>query len=187
MAVGVTNQRETTIVWNKKTGEPLHNAIVWLDVRTSATVDELVKTIPNQDKKYFQKLCGLPLSTYFSGVKLRWLIDNIPEVSKAVEEETCLFGTVDTWLLWNLTGGKNGGAHVTDVSNASRTMLMNLKSTLWDSDLCEFFDIPPSVLPEIRSSSEVYGTFPSGPLQVDRFILFSSFTTVRWRLDCFVS
>lgn len=164
MAVGVTNQRETTIVWNSQTGKPLHNAIVWLDVRTSSTVDTLLQNIPNQDKKYFQAACGLPLSTYFSGVKLRWLKDNVAAVAKAIEDDVCLFGTVDTWLLWNLTGGPNGGIHITDVTNASRTMLMNIKSRLWDTDMCQFFDIPPQVLPEIRSSSEVYGVFARGPL-----------------------
>lgn len=159
VAVGVANQRETTIVWNSKTGKPLHNAILWLDVRTSATVDALLEHIPNQNKTHFQTVCGLPLSTYFSGVKLRWLMDNVPAVVNAIDEGVCLFGTVDTWLLWNLTGGPNGGIHITDVTNASRTMLMNIKSRLWDTDMCQFFDIPPSVLPEIRSSSEVVRGF----------------------------
>lgn len=166
MAVGVTNQRESTIVWNKQTGEPLHNSIVWLDVRTSSTIDALVETLPDGDRNHYQSVCGLPLSTYFSGVKLRWLKDNVPKVAQAIQDDVCLFGTVDTWLLWNLTGGPNGGVHVTDVTNASRTMLMNLKSLLWDCELCDFFDIPASVLPEIRSSSEVYGTFAKGALQV---------------------
>lgn len=161
----MTNQRESTIVWNKRTGEPLHNSIVWLDVRTSSTIDTLVERLPDKNRNYFQSICGLPLSTYFSGVKLRWLQDNVPAVAKAIQNEECLFGTVDTWLLWNLTGGKNGGAHITDVTNASRTMLMNIKSRLWDTELCEFFEISTSVLPEIRSSSEVYGTFAKGPIQ----------------------
>lgn len=139
---------------------------MWLDVRTSSTVDTLLKTIPDQDKNYFQSVCGLPLSTYFSGVKLRWLKDNIPEVAEAIENDTCLFGTVDTWLLWNLTGGINGGIHITDVTNASRTMLMNIRSRLWDDAMCQFFDISPNVLPEIKSSSEVYGVFAKGPLAV---------------------
>lgn len=165
-AVGVTNQRETTIVWDKRTGEPLYNAVVWLDVRTSSTIDALVETLPEKNRNHYQSVCGLPLSTYFSGVKLRWLKDNVPAVAQAIQDDVCLFGTVDTWLLWNLTGGKNGGVHITDVTNASRTMLMNIRSRLWDADLCEFFDISPNVLPEIRSSSEVYGTFAKGPLQV---------------------
>lgn len=158
-------------MWNKKTGEPLYNAIVWLDVRTSSTIDNLVEKIPDQNRNHFQTLCGIPLSTYFSGVKLRWLKDNVPEVAKAIDDDVCLFGTVDTWLLWNLTGGKNGGVHITDVTNASRTMLMNIKSCLWDADLCQFFDIPPTVLPEIRSSSEVYGTFAQGPLEVGAMLM----------------
>lgn len=165
IAVGVTNQRETTIVWNKITGEPLHNAIVWLDVRTSSTIDKLVKLLPNEDRNHYQQLCGLPLSTYFSGVKLRWLQDNVIDVAKAIENNECLFGTVDTWLLWNLTGGKNGGIHITDVTNASRTMLMNIQTRLWDTELCQFFNVSPNVLPEIRSSSEVYGVFATGPIQ----------------------
>lgn len=165
MAVGVTNQRETTIVWDKNTGKPLHNAVLWLDVRTSATVDELLETIPNKDKNYYRKNCGLPLSTYFSGLKIKWLKDNIPEVAQSIESGDCIFGTVDTWLLWNLTGGPDGGVHITDVSNASRTMLMNIKNTKWDPELLNFFDISTSILPEIRSSSEVYGNFVSGPLK----------------------
>lgn len=161
-AVGVTNQRETTIVWDRATGEPLHNAIVWLDMRTASTVDELLDTVPNKtrNKNYLQPLCGLPLSPYFSAVKLRWLRDNVANIGKAMAEGTCLFGTVDTWLLWNLTGGAaHGGRHVTDVTNASRTMLMNIEDLRWDDHLLKFFGIPRSVLPEIRSSSEVYGWF----------------------------
>lgn len=160
-AVGVTNQRETTIVWDRATGEPMHNAIVWLDMRTSSTVDQLLDTVPNKarNKNYLQPLCGLPLSPYFSAVKLRWLRDNVASIGRAMTDGTCLFGTVDTWLLWNLTGGPNGGQHITDVTNASRTMLMNIEELRWDSHLLKFFDIPRSVLPEIRSSSEVYGHF----------------------------
>lgn len=159
VAVGVTNQRETTIVWDKTTGEPLYNAIVWLDMRTASTVDQLLETVPNKtrNKNYLKPLCGLPLSPYFSAVKLRWLIDNVPKVKTAIKNGNCLFGTVDTWLIWNLTGGVNGGAHVTDVTNASRTMLMNIETLHYDRTLGKFFDIPFEILPEIRSSSEVYG------------------------------
>ncbi|XP_053688159.1 glycerol kinase 3 [Sabethes cyaneus] len=158
-AIGVTNQRETTIVWDKTTGEPLYNAIVWLDMRTSSTVDQLLETVPNQtrNKNYLKPLCGLPLSPYFSAVKLRWLIDNVPKVKAAIKSKTCMFGTVDTWLIWNMTGGSNGGSHVTDVTNASRTMLMNIETLRWDRTLGRFFDIPFEILPDIRSSSEVYG------------------------------
>lgn len=144
----------------------MYNAIIWLDVRTSATVDQLLKTLPNENKNHYQHLCGLPLSTYFSGVKLRWLIDNDATVAKEMRDGNCLFGTIDSWLLWNLTGGINGGKHVTDVTNASRTMLMNLKTCDWDAELLNFFGVPPTILPKIRSSSEVYGHFSDGPLQV---------------------
>lgn len=166
VAVGVTNQRESTIVWDRNTGKPYHNAILWLDVRTSSTVDDLLETIPNRDKNYFQKLCGLPLSTYFSGVKMRWLRDHVPEVNNAIESGDLLFGTVDTFLIWQLTGGPNGGKFVTDVSNASRTMLMNIQTCKWEPELLEFFNIPSEILPEIRSSSEVYGHFSDGALKV---------------------
>lgn len=164
----MTNQRETTIVWDKSTGEPMHHAIVWLDMRTSTTVDQLLDTVPNKarNKNYLQPLCGLPLSPYFSAVKLRWLKDNVASIGQAIQNETCYFGTVDTWLLWNLTGGPAGGKHITDVTNASRTMLMNIEDLRWDPHLLKFFDIPRSVLPEIRSSSEVYGLFANGPLKV---------------------
>lgn len=165
-AIGVTNQRETTIVWDKVTGEPLHNAIVWLDVRTATTVHNLIAKTPGQDKDYLRPKCGLPLSTYFSAVKLHWLIHHVPAVAKAIQEDRCLFGTVDSWLLWNFTGGKNGGVHVTDVTNASRTMLMNLETLQWDQQLCRFFDVPLKILPEIRSSSEIYGYASMGPSEL---------------------
>ncbi|XP_070548110.1 glycerol kinase-like isoform X2 [Ptychodera flava] len=163
-AIGITNQRETTVVWDKTTGEPLCNAIVWLDSRTGPTVEALIDKAPGKNKDYLQPLCGLPLSTYFSAVKLRWLMDNNEAVQQAIKEDRCMFGTVDSWLLWNMTGGLNGGLHITDVTNASRTMLMNINTLQWDDKLCKFFDIPKSVLPEIRSSAEVYGTLKGGPL-----------------------
>ncbi|KAJ8034395.1 Glycerol kinase [Holothuria leucospilota] len=164
-AIGITNQRETTIVWDRKTGEPLHPAIVWLDMRTASTVDNLINKTETKDKEHLKPLCGLPLSTYFSAVKLRWLIDNIESVKTAVDEGRCMFGNVDTWLLWNFTGGVKGGIHVTDCTNASRTMLMNIKTIQWDDQLCEFFEIPKQVLPEIRSSSEVYGSLHTSALK----------------------
>ncbi|XP_030834151.1 glycerol kinase [Strongylocentrotus purpuratus] len=157
-AVGITNQRETTIVWDRTTGEPLHPAVLWLDARTATTVDQLVSKTPSQTKEHLQPLCGLPLSTYFSAVKVRWLLDNVPEVKKAVDDGRCMFGTVDSWLTWNLTGGLNGGLHITDVTNASRTMLMNITTLQWDDELCKFFDVPKTILPEIRSSAEIYGS-----------------------------
>ncbi|KAF2354130.1 Glycerol kinase [Trinorchestia longiramus] len=164
-AIGITNQRETTIVWDKLTGQPLYNAIVWLDVRTTVTTDAILQRTPGQDKDALKNICGLPISTYFSAVKLRWLLDNVPQVKKACQNNTLLFGTVDTWLLWNLTGGVNGGLHATDVTNASRTMLLNLRSLKWDPGVCKFLEIPMSVLPEIKSCSEVYGYINSGPLR----------------------
>ncbi|XP_029832359.2 glycerol kinase isoform X1 [Ixodes scapularis] len=163
-AIGVSNQRETTIVWDKVTGKPLHNAIVWLDNRTTDTVEHLLDKIPGHDKEYLKKKCGLPLSTYFSAVKLVWLLENIPGVKQAVEDGRCMFGTVDTWILFNLTGGTKGGVHVTDVTNASRTMLMDIETLMWDEYLCNFFGVPMSVLPSIRSSSEIYGMLCDGPL-----------------------
>uniref|UniRef100_A0AAX7U7M8 Probable glycerol kinase n=1 Tax=Astatotilapia calliptera TaxID=8154 RepID=A0AAX7U7M8_ASTCA len=146
-AVGVTNQRETTLVWDKDTGEPLYNAIVWLDLRTQSTVERLI----NKHKT------GLPISTYFSAVKLRWLLDNVDEVHEAFLSQRAMFGTVDSWIIWCLTGGKNGGVHCTDVSNASRTMLFNIHTMDWDPELCRYFDIPMEILPSVRSSSEIYG------------------------------
>uniref|UniRef100_A0A4W3GNI1 glycerol kinase n=1 Tax=Callorhinchus milii TaxID=7868 RepID=A0A4W3GNI1_CALMI len=156
-AIGISNQRETTIIWDKTTGEPLYNAILWLDVRTQSTVEQLIKKIPGKNKNYLQEKTGLPLSTYFSAVKLRWILDNVPGVKVAVKEGRALFGTVDTWLIWCLTGGQNNGVHCTDVTNASRTMLFNINTLEWDPELCEFFEVPMSVLPEVKSSSEIYG------------------------------
>ena len=148
-AIGITNQRETTVVWDKESGEPVHNAIVWQDTRT----DELVRELgadAGQDR--FRAACGLPLATYFSGPKLRWLLDNVDGLRERAERGEVLFGTMDTWIIWKLTG-----RHVTDVTNASRTMLMNLATLQWDSEILDAMGIPAAVLPEIRSSSEVYG------------------------------
>ncbi|RZF46022.1 hypothetical protein LSTR_LSTR004735 [Laodelphax striatellus] len=156
-AVGITNQRESTVVWDRLTGETLYNAIVWSDIRTAPTVDHLLAKVPDYDNNYLKNLCGLPISPYFSALKLRWLIDNIPAVKKAILEQRCCFGTIDSWILWNITGGREGGVHATDVTNASRTMLMNIDTLHWDPFLCKFFNIPPEILPEIRSSSEIYG------------------------------
>lgn len=155
-AIGITNQRETTVVWDKDTGEPLHNAIVWHDMRTTTTLENILDNVPNKtrNKNYLKPLCGLPMSPYFSALKIRWLIDNISRVKQAVDAKKCAFGTIDTWLIWNLTKGQ---LHITDVSNASRTMLMNIDTLKWDSLLCSFFNIPQHILPEIRSSAEVYG------------------------------
>ncbi|RXN33739.1 glycerol kinase-like isoform X5 [Labeo rohita] len=156
-AIGVTNQRETTLVWDKETGEPLYNAIVWLDLRTQSTVERLINKTPGRNKNHLKHKTGLPISTYFSAVKLRWLMDNVERVHEAVLSHRAMFGTVDSWLIWCLTGGKKGGVHCTDVTNASRTMLFNIHTMDWDPELCSYFDIPMEILPKVRSSSEIYG------------------------------
>ena len=148
-AVGITNQRETTLLWDKATGRPVHNAIVWQDTRTDRLVRELGGAA-GQDR--FRDRCGLPLATYFSGPKIRWLLDNIEGLRARAERGEVLFGTMDAWLIWKLTG-----RHVTDVTNASRTLLMNLSTLDWDPALLEAIGVPRAMLPEIRPSSEVYG------------------------------
>ncbi|XP_058638356.1 glycerol kinase isoform X2 [Onychostoma macrolepis] len=169
-AIGVTNQRETTLVWDKETGEPLYNAIVWLDLRTQSTVERLINKTPGRNKNHLKHKTGLPISTYFSAVKLRWMMDNVEKVHEAVLSHRAMFGTVDSWLIWCLTGGKKGGVHCTDVTNASRTMLFNIHTMDWDPELCKYFDIPMEILPKVRSSSEIYGlmkissNLKSGPL-----------------------
>lgn len=160
-AIGLTNQRETTLVWSKSTGAPLHNALVWMDVRTSSICRKLEKELSG-GRTHFVETCGLPISTYFSAVKLLWLIENVDAVRNAVESGDALFGTIDTWLIWNLTGGVNGGLHVTDVSNASRTMLMNLKTLEWDKPTLETLGIPAKILPKIVSNSEIIGKIAEG-------------------------
>ncbi|KAI8393648.1 uncharacterized protein BYT42DRAFT_14210 [Radiomyces spectabilis] len=153
-AIGITNQRETTILWDKETGEPLYNAIVWGDTRTN----KMVKKLHNKEgRQEVEKKCGLPIHNYFAAVKLAWLIKYRKDVKKAIDDKRALFGTVDSWLIWNLTGGINGGVHVTDVTNASRTMLMNIHTCKWDPELLEFFGLPESILPKIVSSAEHYG------------------------------
>lgn len=163
-AIGVTNQRETTLVWDKETGEPLYNSIVWLDLRTQSTVERLINKTPGRNKNHLRHKTGLPISTYFSAVKLRWLMDNVDEVHNAVVSHRAMFGTVDSWLIWCLTGGKSGGVHCTDVTNASRTMLFNIHTMDWDPELCKYFGIPMEILPRVRSSSEIYGLMKSGAL-----------------------
>ncbi|KAE8655697.1 Glycerol kinase [Hibiscus syriacus] len=160
-AIGLTNQRETTVVWSKSTGCPLYNAIVWMDARTSSVCRKLEKELSG-GRTHFVESCGLPLSTYFSAVKLLWLMENKVEVKAAIENGDALFGTIDTWLIWNLTGGVNGGLHVTDVSNASRTMLMNLKTLDWDKTTLKTLGIPAEILPKIVSNAEVIGKISKG-------------------------
>jgi glycerol kinase len=153
-AVGITNQRETAVVWEKATGKPVHNAIVWQDTRTQAICDELAKD-GGQDR--FREKVGLPLATYFSGPKVKWILDNVPGVRAKAEHGEVLFGNIDAFVIWHLTGGPHGGVHVTDVSNASRTMLMNLETLDWDPDMLKVMGIPHAMLPAIKSSSAVYG------------------------------
>lgn len=163
VAIGVTNQRETTIVWNKRTGKPYYNAIVWQDTRTAPICAQLQRE--GYEATYREKT-GLPIATYFSGPKIQWILDNVPGVREDAEKGEALFGNIDTWLIWWLTGGPDGGAHVTDVSNASRTMLMNLRTLDWDDDILKIHRIPRQMLPQIRPSSDphFYGKTPKSGL-----------------------
>jgi glycerol kinase len=158
-AVGVTNQRETTVVWDRNTGEPVHNAIVWQDTRTDRICNDLSA---NGGQDRFRGTTGLPIATYFSGPKVKWLLDNVDGARARAEAGDLIFGNIDTWCIWNLTGGTNGGAHVTDVTNASRTMLMDLATLQWDDEILSTLGIPKSMLPDIRPSSQVYGDATGG-------------------------
>jgi len=153
-AIGITNQRETTVVWDRRSGAPLYNALVWQDTRVA---DMLPRYTDKPGVEFFRMRTGLPLSSYFSSLKIRWILDNVPDARRLAETGDALFGNIDTFLVWHLTGGPHGGLHVTDVTNASRTQLMNLQSLDWDPDLLAAFDIPRAMLPAIRSSSERYG------------------------------
>ncbi|GAA3937775.1 glycerol kinase GlpK [Actinomadura viridis] len=163
-ALGITNQRETTVVWNRRTGRPYYNAIVWQDTRT----DRIASALEREGKgEVIRHRAGLPPATYFSGGKVQWILENVGGVREAAENGEALFGNIDTWILWHLTGGTDGGVHVTDVTNASRTMLMDLETLDWDDELLSFFGIPRAMLPKIRPSSapDPYGvTRPLGPL-----------------------
>ncbi|SIR68787.1 glycerol kinase GlpK [Microbacterium sp. RURRCA19A] len=159
-AVGITNQRETAVVWDKNTGKPVYNAIVWQDTRTQSIVDRLA----DGDTERYKSIVGLPLATYFSGTKIVWILENVDGAREKAEAGDLLFGTTDTWVLWNLTGGIDGGVHATDVTNASRTLFMDLETLQWRDDILADFDVPKSMLPEIRSSSEVYGQVESSSL-----------------------
>eukprot|EP00729_Bicosta_minor_P024009 gene24009-24755_t len=149
-SIGITNQRETTLVWSRKTGKPLYNAIVWLDLRTASIADEL-KAEGGEDR--FRATCGLPISTYFSGVKLKWMMKNVPAVAEAVASGDAMFGTIDSWLVYQLSGGaSDGGVHITD-------------ELCWDTDICAAFGVPLEILPEIKSSSEVYANLSTSVLK----------------------
>ena len=159
-AVGITNQRETTVIWDRNTGKPVYNAIVWQDTRTQPIVDRIAAG----DTDRFKKKVGLPLATYFSGTKIAWILENVEGVRERAEKGELAFGTTDSWVLWNLTGGPKGGVHATDVTNASRTLFMDLASCTWDEEILAEFGVPLSLLPEIRSSSEVYGSITASSL-----------------------
>lgn len=156
--IGICNQRESAVVWDSKTGQPLYNVIVWMDNRTKDIVDSMIDSIPGRDFNHLKDKTGLPMSTYFSAFKLRWLIDNVPEVQAALQEKRLLVGTVDSWILWNLTG-----KHLTDVTNASRTFLMNIETLKWDKSLCKQFKVPMEILPNILSSADDFGRLQFGP------------------------
>jgi glycerol kinase len=153
-AVGITNQRETAVVWDKTTGLPVYNAIVWQDTRTQKIVDRLAE---DGGVDRFKSTVGLPLATYFSGTKIVWILENVEGAREKAEAGDLLFGTTDSWVVWNLTGGVDGGVHITDVTNASRTLFMDLETLQWDDAILETFGVPRSMLPEIKSSSEIYG------------------------------
>src|SRR5262249_50654435 len=161
-AIGITNQRETTVVWNKKTGKPVTNALVWQDTRVSGDVSEFTQ---QGGQNRFRQKTGLPLATYFSALKLRWILNNIPNARQQAETGELLFATVDSFLIWRLTGGVQGGIHATDVTNASRTQLMNLETLSWDKELLREFQVPAAMLPKICSSSEVYGEAQCAPIE----------------------
>lgn len=163
-AVGITNQRETVVVWDKNTGEPVYNAIVWQDTRTSQIIRELAG---EEGMSKYRDICGLDLSTYYSGSEIKWILDNVEGAREKAEAGDLLFGNTDCWVLWNMTGGVNGGVHKTDVTNASRTMLMDIRTLQWREDICKDFGIPMSMLPEICSSSEVYGYGRKNGLLID--------------------
>ncbi|MDN4639538.1 glycerol kinase GlpK [Agreia sp. PsM10] len=153
-AVGITNQRETAVVWDKNTGEPIYNAIVWQDTRTQEIVDRFAA---DGGVDRFKDIVGLPLSTYFAGTKIVWILENVEGARERAEAGDLLFGTTDSWVTWNLTGGVDGGVHITDVTNASRTLFLNLETLEWDDDILAVFNVPKSMLPEVKSSSETYG------------------------------
>jgi glycerol kinase len=153
-AVGVTNQRETTVVWDRTTGQPVYNAIVWQDTRTDEICNELMAD-GGQDR--FRAKTGLPIATYFSGPKIKWILENVDGVREKAEAGDVIFGNIDSWVIWQLTGGTDGGVHITDVTNASRTMMMSLETLDWDDEILGILGVPRAMLPEIKASSEVYG------------------------------
>ena len=153
VSIGITNQRETTVIWDKDTGKPLYNAIVWQDKRTSSICDQMKR---DELSSYVKESTGLVIDSYFSATKVKWIIDNVEGVKSKLKEDKVLFGTIDSWLIYNLTNFKN---HVTDYTNASRTMMYNIKTLQWDKKILEYLDIPKSILPEVMTSSSYFGEF----------------------------
>lgn len=158
--IGICNQRESTVVWDAKTGRALYNVILWMDNRTKDLVDGMIDSVPGRDFNFLKDKTGLPMSTYFSAYKLKWLIDNVPVVREALREDRLRFGTVDSWILWNLTGN-----HLTDVTNASRTFLMDIETLEWSRELCNQFQVPIKILPKILASADDFGLIQHGPLR----------------------
>lgn len=158
--IGICNQRESTVVWDAKTGRPLYNVILWMDNRTKDLVDDMIDSVPGRDFNFLKDKTGLPMSTYFSAYKLKWLIDEVPVVREALKENRLRFGTVDSWILWNLTGN-----HLTDATNASRTFLMDIETLEWNRELCKRFDIPMKILPKILASADDFGQIQHGLLK----------------------
>jgi glycerol kinase len=166
-AIGITNQRETTVIWDKNTGKPFFNAVVWQCTRTDEICKHLMR---DHGQNRFRDQTGLPIATYFSGPKIKWILDNVAPARKAADKGEALFGTMETWIIWWLTGGPDGGSHVTDVTNASRTMLMDLQTLQWDEQILKILDIPPQILPRIVPSSDTntWGTtLKDGPLEAE--------------------
>lgn len=155
IAIGICNQRETTLLWNKRNGE-VYNTIIHSDTRLIELKDAILARTRNK-KNYLRSICGLPLEMCFSAIKIKWLIENYASIQEAIKQKECYFGNLDSWIMWNLTGGIENGIHSTDVTNASRTMLMNLETLQWDKKVCAFFEIPIEILPQIKSSAEIYG------------------------------
>ncbi|KQP55437.1 FGGY family carbohydrate kinase [Agreia sp. Leaf283] len=177
-AVGITNQRETAVVWDKNTGEPVYNAIVWQDTRTQEIVDRFAA---DGGVDRFKDIVGLPLSTYFAGTKIVWILENVEGARERAEAGDLLFGTTDSWVTWNLTGGVDGGVHITDVTNASRTLFLNLETLEWDDDILAVFNVPKSMLPEVKSSSETYGLVHDSSLNTygtGNFLIFNTGTDI---------
>lgn len=158
--IGICNQRESTVVWDSVSGKALYNVIVWMDNRTKDLVDQMIDATPGRDFNFLKDKTGLPMSTYFSAFKLKWLVDNVPEVKQALAQNRLKFGTVDSWILYNLTG-----EHLTDVTNASRTFLMDIETLTWDKQLCKHFNVPARILPRILASADDFGTILHGPLK----------------------